>query len=213
MQILRFSDVIASDKFVYLPAIGLLMILAAFLACAAEKTFPPNRYYNFHIAHRRRRNLRHQKLSTITGRTRLRLYKHMISLAPDSAPLYGNLGNTYGRLGQYEEALDALKTAAKLQPNEPAAHYNLGVNYLKLGRYNEAIDEFKKTVELNPDYADAWNNLGFAYGVFKRYDDQVYACKKAIELKPDNFDASQSRFRLRQPRTAHRGRRCLRKGR
>lgn len=188
MQILRFSDVIASDKFAYLPAIGLLIILAAFLVVlqkkrsipiaiiisilliAAAETFATRHYLAY-------------------WKDSITLYKRMISFAPDSAPLYGNLGNAYGRFGQYDEALDALKTAAKLEPNEPAAHYNLGVNYLKLGQYQQAVDEFKKTVELKPDYADAWNNLGYAYGVFRRYDEQIYACKKAIELKPDNFDA------------------------
>lgn len=188
MQILKFSDVIASDKFAYLPAIGLLMILTAFLIwlqnkrsiliavlisiplLAVAETFTTWHYYT-------------------CWKDSITLYKYMISLAPNSAPLYGNLGNTYGRLGRYDEALEALNTAAKLQPNEPAAHYNLGVNYIKLGQYQRAIDAFKKTVELNPNYADAWNNLGYAYGIFHRYDDQVYACKKAAELKSDNFDA------------------------
>ena len=31
MQVMRFSDVIAADKFAYLPSVGLLMILAWFL--------------------------------------------------------------------------------------------------------------------------------------------------------------------------------------
>lgn len=188
MQILRFSDVIASNKFVYLPAIGLLMIFTAFLVALQQKCYIPVAIIIpiLLIAAAETFATRHY---LAYWKDSITLYKHMVSLAPNSPPLYGNLGNAYGRLGRYDEASEVLKTAAKLQPNEPAAHYNLGVNYLKLGEYQQAIDEFKKTVELKPDYAEAWNNLGFAYGVFQRYDEQIYACKKAIELKPDNFNA------------------------
>ncbi len=188
MQILRFSDVIASDKFAYLPAIGLLMILTAFLSWLQKKRSLPIAVIISLLLIAGAETLATRKYLTC-WRDSTTLYKHMISLAPNSAPLYGNLGIVYGRLGKYDESIDALNMVAKLRPGDPGAYYNLGVTYLKLGRDEQAIEAFKKTLDVAPDYPQAWCNLGYTYGLLRRYDDEIYASKKAIEFKPDYFDA------------------------
>lgn len=189
MQIIRFSDVIASDKFAYLPSIGLLMILASFLLwlynarvkraiciaivvllMAGSEAVATRRYIVYWV-------------DTIT------LYKHMLSLAPNSVPLHGNLAIIYGRLGRNEEAVKLLKRTISINPYESNAYFNLGVAYLKLNQFQQAIDTLIVGIRLRPDRADAYSGLGYAYNALGRFEEAIEFCNRAIELDPDSAEA------------------------
>ncbi len=189
MQILKFSYVIASDKFAYLPSIGLLMILASFLLWLCKGRV--RRAISISVvilllagaeAVATRRYLVYWA-DTVT------LYKHMLSLAPNSVPLYGNLGNAYGQLGRHEEAVEELKRALSIDPNDADTYYNLGVTYINLNRYQQAIESFEQAIRFKPDYADAYYGLGSAYSALSRSEEEIEVCNRAVKLKPDFADA------------------------
>jgi tetratricopeptide (TPR) repeat protein len=188
MQIFRFSDVIASDKFVYLPSLGLLMILASLLLWLYNNS--PRRALVISIivfllagaeAVATRRYLTHWS-DTLT------LYKYMLTLAPNAVPLYGNLANAYGDIGQHEKAAELLEHAATLDPNEDNTYLNLGIAYFKLNRYPEAIDALKRAIRLVPDHTDAYVNLARVYGALGLFEEEIALCKQAIELGADSHD-------------------------
>ncbi|MGA2071311.1 MAG: tetratricopeptide repeat protein, partial [Sedimentisphaerales bacterium] len=192
MGIIGFTNVIASDKFAYLPSFGLLMILAFFLC----------NLWNLRL-----------KKSVISGsksvviilfvlilasaeslatrsylihwRDSVSLFEYMLSKAPNASPPRYNLGVAYGELGRYQEAIEALKQAIRIKPDLAEAHYNLGNAYNSLGRYQDAIESYKQAIRIKPDYAEAYDNLGNAYLELSRYQDAVEAYKQAIRIKPD----------------------------
>ena len=196
MQIIGFTNVIASDKFAYLPSFGLLMILASFLC----------NLWNLRL-----------KNSVISGsnsvviillvlilasaeslatrsylihwRNSVSLFEYMLSKAPNAPSLHNNLGIAYGRLGRYQDAVEAYKQAIKIKPDYAEAHYNLGNAYGNLGRYQDAIEAYKQAIRIKPDYAEAHYNLGIAYGNLGRYQDAIEAYKQAIKIKPDYAEA------------------------
>jgi Flp pilus assembly protein TadD len=78
---------------------------------------------------------------------------------PKNPKIYNNLGLVLGKLGRYEEALEAFKKAG----DRAVAHNNLGYIYFLQGKYEEAIAAFEKAIEIKPSFYSAANeNLGKA---------------------------------------------------
>jgi len=62
------------------------------------------------------------------------------------------LGVLYGRYAYYEQALEPLELAARLDPESVEIQYNLGLSYFRLRRYREARAPLEKAVALQPDF-------------------------------------------------------------
>jgi tetratricopeptide (TPR) repeat protein len=62
--------------------------------------------------------------------------------------------------GKYEESLQNIEKALKLDPNLPEAYFWLGYNYKEMNMTDKAIASFSKAVALKPDYEDAYVYLG-----------------------------------------------------
>jgi hypothetical protein len=170
MQIIGFSNVIASDKFAYIPAVGLLISgaylliqfwnwsghnklkwlcrigISAVLLFAADREAVATRNYLVHW-------------QNTEG-----LCSYMIGLSPDVPELYNLLGTFYYQNGNAnKEGLDkaamAFRKALTLRPGYDYAHYNLGNVLLAQNKINEAAAHFSQAVKLRPDFVNAMNNL------------------------------------------------------
>ena len=86
--------------------------------------------------------------------------KTIITLKPDKRYAYVRLGNTYNRLGRYQEAVDTFLAGAKYPPQDPVLYNNLATSYGMLGKTNQEISALKKAIALRPRYATARYNLG-----------------------------------------------------
>ena len=158
--VVGFADVIAADRFAYLPSLGLLMMLVASLIWLSKKrqiiivvvivllagaeAFAVQRY------------LRYWK-DTIT------LAEYSLTLSPNSAEIYNVLACAYGSLGRYEQEIEVCQKAIKINPEYVELYANLGAAFGRLGRYKEAIQAFRQAIELTPDFAGAHLGLGAAY--------------------------------------------------
>jgi tetratricopeptide (TPR) repeat protein len=183
-----FTDVIASDKYAYLPVIGLLMLVTSFLvwvcrskkiaiaataivlALAGAEAFATQRY------------LTNWK-DTIT------LNKYMMQLTPESPSLYTNLGFAYGRLGRYDEEIEAYKQAIKSAPYMFELRFNLGCAYESMGRWDEAIEAYKQAIEIKPSNFKTYNNLGAIYGKAGQWNEAAQMFHQTLKLKPKNLFA------------------------
>jgi tetratricopeptide (TPR) repeat protein len=192
MQTFQFGNVIASDKFVYLPSIGLLMILTAFLSrirvadgtrqhrakcivtaiivlmLVGAESFATRRY------------LAYWK-DTIT------LFTRIVRLAPNAMTPLHNLGVAYTDKGDMEEAVKYFQDALKIQPNDIDAIMNLGKIYIDDGRYAEAMSYYEKALSLSPKDARVYGGIGVILTHQGRYDEAIAAYRKGLELKPDSI--------------------------
>ncbi len=62
--------------------------------------------------------------------------------------------------GDYEGAVDVLKSITAQDPENAAAYYYLGYTYQEMGNYVAARMAFKKTYEINPDFLPSVPNPG-----------------------------------------------------
>ena len=67
------------------------------------------------------------------------------------------------RQEKYDEALDALSRAAKLDPQNPEIENYLGVTLSHKGLRQQAETALRKAIQLDPNYAAAHNNLAAIY--------------------------------------------------
>jgi len=78
------------------------------------------------------------------------------------ATSYHFLGNAYGFLQRFDEALNAYQQAINLDPNYEPAYPELGGAYYRLKRYKEAAAAFEQAIRLKRDDAKAYLGLGMA---------------------------------------------------
>lgn len=97
--------------------------------------------------------------------------------------IMNNIAVTYNEIGDYEHALQILRSAYEMEENSPTVNSgnilnNIAVCYLKLGDVDRALEYFEKTVELfvqmEVSYSDilayAYNNIGVLYNERKEFD-------------------------------------------
>ncbi len=98
--------------------------------------------------------------------------------------IHNNLGIAYDKIGKYEQALEELRCALRLNPDYIEVRNNLAVTYNKLGRQEEAVKELEEALRLNPGYAEAHSNLGTLHAGAGRLEEAVEEIKIAIKLNP-----------------------------
>ncbi|MBI4517595.1 MAG: tetratricopeptide repeat protein [Deltaproteobacteria bacterium] len=187
MGVIGFTDVIAADKFAYLPAIGLLAALAAtagelwrhagarlrgvlvvvlLVALAAE-------------ARATRRQLGYWADSdTLSGR--------VVALAPQSPSARGLRGAVMFAAGRLEEAIEQYSAATSLRPEFAEAHHNLGAAIALKGDLDTAIVEYREAIrysrEPNPD---VHYDLGTALALSGELGEAIEQFRQALRLNPE----------------------------
>ncbi|MBI5764390.1 MAG: tetratricopeptide repeat protein [Planctomycetes bacterium] len=163
MQIVGFSDVIASDKYFYLPAVGLMMIVAWVLGLAWEKSRP--------VARRAAILAVVAVTIGLTTATRAHLsvwvdsptfYQYMIRLTPNSAALHNNYAVELVNMQKLPEAIEEYRKALSIDPGDERTITNIGVALRAAGKPYEAIRLYKEALN-NPKLSHSYSilvNLG-----------------------------------------------------
>ncbi len=89
-------------------------------------------------------------------------YRRAVDVDPGFAEAYEALGHHYQRRGFLVKALDAFRTAARLQ-DDYTAYFNLGYVLVELENYEEALEAFQKCLEFIPDDPAALYEIGYIH--------------------------------------------------
>ncbi len=100
-----------------------------------------------------------------------------------------NLGQLYGRKGQYAEAVGELKLAVRHDPSLGLAHYNLGTAYLMLNKLDNAEHSFKTCLQLNANFEPASFNLAKVYQQKKDWSKSTRQFERFLEAKGPDANA------------------------
>lgn len=133
-------------------------------------------------------------------------YQKAITLKPDVAANYNNLGNDLAKLGKVDDARAAYQKYVDLNPTDAAlAWRNFGTVLYNSNRMKESIEPLQKATSLDPKNATAWLLLGIALVntmEFKTVGDKitpvmqpgtVEAYQHAIELDPNGPIGAQAK--------------------
>ncbi len=195
MGAVGYTWVTASDKHVYLPAVGGLLALAYGLA----------RLWSEPALSQRQRALRLAVAIAAAGavgaeitatraylaawRDSYTLSQRMVTLAPASPRAHNSLGVILAADGDAKKAVDCFREALRLDPDYAEAHYNLGHALADQGRLDEAIRHYEQAARLRPHYWEAYNNLGVAMLRTARFQAAGQAFREVLRIKPGYADA------------------------
>src|ERR1043165_600238 len=82
-------------------------------------------------------------------------YQDAVQTAPECVEAIVNLGVTFNRLNQPDEAIKTFQKALAKNPQLFAAHLNLGVTYFRAARFDLAKESLRNALKINPEHLQA----------------------------------------------------------
>jgi len=195
--VIKFTDVLVANRYVYLPFLGVLLLLGASVA----------------------KLLAHGQASGPTKRTRclavigvvlvlaestatrcyishwmdtVRLHRHMLTVTPDAPALHNDLGNALLMDGKIEEARRSFQRALRLAPWFPLARCNLAQLLLSEGKTEQAIEHCLFVVQAFPDFPHTYYILGAIYQSQKEYTKAIECLTVGLGLTPYSLEQRRS---------------------
>jgi len=189
MQALQFSDVIASDKFAYLPASGILIVIAWAISKMLGSEEPPRLslrntvVISFVIMLGIAETLatRHQLTYWKDSET---LFAHMAAVTPESVSPHNNLALIYAEKKEYDKAAEELRKVLSLNPNEPAANFHMGRVLQEQGNVEEALSYFRKVMTISPEDPHVYNAIGELFVSRNMLDDAIETYRAGLKPNP-----------------------------
>ena len=129
------------------------------------------------------------------------IFRRVISIDPNNAGAYNNLGNALRSQGNLAEAIANHRTAIRLEPNNPIFYNGLAVDLDDQGNTAEAIANYRTAIRLNPEYSDAYHNLGLLFNNQGNLTEAIANFRMAVRLKP-NDNTFQNSLRAAEQRLA-----------
>ena len=191
MQIFRFSNVIAADKFAYLPSVGLLIVLAWFIGLLWGKVDNSKTRARragiiivllvFFVAEAALTRRQSGYWQNTVG-----LYEHMLPVSKNSPWVHYDLANALLKEGKLDRAIEHYQRTLELKPGDVNAHYNFG-NALKLqGQLDDAMFHYNKALEGKGDYAEVLTNMANIFSMQGKQEEAIGYFKRSLSFKPDS---------------------------
>lgn len=112
-------------------------------------------------------------------------FREVTRLDPSRAGAFINLGAVLNLLGQYDDAVTALRRGIQLDSQRVEGFYNLGLVYKRKGQPDLAITAYKEALRINPKMADTHLNLGNLYLERQQPRQALIHYESALQLRPN----------------------------
>lgn len=193
LQIITFGNSIVSERYTYLPYLGLFFIAGQFYCKIADGE----------ISHSKKIKSFLDILlpaavicfSMLTFQRNL-VWKNGVTLATDvieknpfSHDAYLARGVAKGNINDHRGAIADFTTALGINSRIPDGYNNRGLAKGKINDYAGAITDFSEAIRLHPEFASAYNNRGFARGMMQDYSGALADFSEAIRMNPDYTEA------------------------
>jgi Flp pilus assembly protein TadD len=188
LGLVRYSWVSASDKYLYFPALGLLMVVTWGLAVAwrSRRFGVATLLLVVLILGVEARGVR---AALGPWKDSMSLFRQMERVAPESPVVHAQLGVLLERASRRDEALVHLRRALELAPEFPVAYFNLGVVLARQGQLEESIRLFRTADEMSPNSPLTIYNIGLSLRMLGRLDEAEVEFRRALRAKPDYVES------------------------
>lgn len=170
---------IGSDRYAYIPMIGLLFLIATFLP---KRAVTPLLCTTIIVAG----FLAHAQSNVWTNTESL--FVQTLKYYPQSSLAHNKVGSQLLNRNRIDDAEAEFNASLAIKDN-PRAHYNLGLVALEHGDEALSYDENSKAVALDENYAPAHVNLCYLESQRGNITTAIAHCKKAISSDPQIIDA------------------------
>jgi len=181
--VLRFIPIghsLIGDRYSYLPAIGLSLAIGAILNSASNLKM---------------RRISLGGLSALTllfavlswsqlqvWKNDLSLWKHAVSISPDSILAHTQLGSALSVAGRLKQAESQFQAVQRLAPDLPNADFGLGKLYGQQGEFGKSVKHFERVIKLDPAQNEAYLWLGIAHYGLGQWEEAYHSFQRAKKL-------------------------------
>ena len=188
LQLLPIGNIIAADRYTYIPSIGIFYITARFVvylyACIDNSTIKTLYRTTGILILFILCFLTWQR--TQVWRNSITLWNDVLSKYPTVITAYNNRGVAYFFLRDYNKAIQDFYLALQYAPYNAGSYNNLCRTYLAKGEYDNALSSCQKALLFKPDFSVAYINLGDTYHRLGKYNEAILSYERAIKLDPLN---------------------------
>jgi Tfp pilus assembly protein PilF len=189
VQIIPVGYVLVSERYSYVPYIGLAFIAGhLFVALKESKT-----------AHTIKPFLSYIILAIIFAysflsmnyikkwQSSILLFADIVEKNPESGFAWHNFAKVQNVNGDPDGAVKSYTKAISLDPNIAEAYFCRATIYFTEKKYEPAIKDYKMAEKLKPAYQENLNNLAFLYSEIGNMDESIRYYGKAIDVKPTEY--------------------------
>ena len=189
MGIIKVTQPLVANRYVYLPSIGILLVLVWLfmqLRGVLQRRWLRASYLGVPLVILMLGTLgavktRHYLHSwTNTGE----LHQYMLRLFPDAPMVHNDLGLYLASHGRYQEAIEHFRAALRTGPDLWQAHHNLGLGLDQTGGdTEEMVQHYRRAIELVPADMTARISLGLALCQRGDFDRGLAVLREAAEVE------------------------------
>jgi tetratricopeptide (TPR) repeat protein len=190
-QVIPVGYAVVSERYSYIPYIGLFFIAGYFYVGVLEKMFSFSAalkpYINYLL-------LGFTLFFVVITFQRNTVWKNSVSLFTDLTQKYPQVSHAHFTLGKNlmdtrdaNAAMAALNKAIQLDPRMSEAYFIRGNLYYGQGNYPAALADYRKAVVINPKYPEALYNLGVCYNTLGNFTEGMNALTSAINIRPNEY--------------------------
>jgi tetratricopeptide (TPR) repeat protein len=114
-------------------------------------------------------------------------FKGAISLYAEFALAYSEMGAQYLKLGQLEQAIEALRSAVKHAPEAFGPRLNYGIALLNKKEFSQAETELRRALKKNDSSPTAHMYLGMSLISLRKLDEAEKELQRAVTLGGDQM--------------------------
>jgi len=134
-------------------------------------------------------------------------FEKALQLEPENPNILFQLGRTYNRLKEFDDAINNFEKALKINPQLKGINYELGIAYFNIGEFEKALGELDIAIKEEPQRGEAYYYKALAYFRMDNWKEALPNFKKALEMVPDysltsHYYLGVSYFRLREDEKA-----------
>ena len=192
-----------ADRYVYLPLIGLFVMIAWGVADWAQHKHLPTRWLGiptvlvlliFSLLTHRQLAYWHDSIT---------LWSHALEVTSRNFVAEDSLGGALVNEGRYDEAIPHFRSAVEINAHDPLGHLNICAYEQQHENFPQAIEHCHMVLRFTPDtglHANAYTNLG---GAYRKIGDPSHAkasYEAALGLAPQNSTALMGMGLLAQSR-------------
>jgi len=173
-----------ADRYTYLPAIG-LFVMVAWYATERLAAWPPAKPLLSFAAGLALAGCFLVSMHQLPyWHDSIALFSHAIDVTTDNAVAHCNLGQALAAAGKPEEARDEYAKALNIDPSYVSAMVSMSSYYNLHGNYDEAISCLNAALNIRPDSDQAHYNLALAYSGQGKTAQAIAEYRAALQINP-----------------------------
>jgi len=184
LQVIPFGKAINSERYTYLPYIGLFYLIALLVEKLIRSDKKGLRYLTIAATSiwilLLTVQTRHQSTAWENSET---LWTQVIDQYPDSQWAYMSRGLYFAKKGEMSEAMDDLNTSIQIEPFAQSL-YERGI-LLERGNPDAALRDYYHSIEIDPTYARSHVNIGVLLARRNELDQAIKSFETAIHHDPE----------------------------